>query len=212
MPIGHPIANVRLHVLDRHGNPAPVGVAGELLIGGVALARGYLRRPDLTAERFVPDPFVGLGDARPGDRLYRTGDLVRVAPDGSPDRKAPGGVDRKAPGGVDRKAPGGAIEYLGRLDHQVKVRGFRIEPGEIEAVLAAHPDVAATAVVVRREATGARLVAYAAPRPGRVLAVEGLLGYLRERLPAYMVPSAVVPLDALPLTANGKVDRGALRG
>ena len=218
VPIGHPIANVRLHVLDRHGNPAPVGVAGELLIGGVALARGYLRRPDLTAERFVPDPFVGLGDARPGDRLYRTGDLVRVAPDGSPDRKAPGGVDRKAPGGVDRKAPGGvdrkapggAIEYLGRLDHQVKVRGFRIELGEIEAALAAHPGIREAVVVAREDglAGDRRLVAYLVAA-GRIAPAE-LRQALAVRLPEFMVPAAFVQLDALPLNPSGKVDRRAL--
>ncbi len=177
IPIGRPIANTRIHLLDRDLAPVPVGVPGELFIAGVNLARGYVLRPDLTAERFLPDP----EGTEPGERVYRTGDLARRRGDG-------------------------AIEFLGRLDHQVKIRGVRIELGEIEAALLALPGVR-EAVVLAREARGEkRLVAYVvgdAP-------VEALRQSLRERLPDAMVPAAFVPLPALPLTANGKVDRKAL--
>jgi amino acid adenylation domain-containing protein len=175
IPIGRALPGRVARVLDGHGNPLPVGLPGELCLGGL-LARGYLGRPDLTAERFVPDPF-----GPPGSRLYRSGDLARRRPDG-------------------------ALEFLGRLDDQVKVRGFRVEPGEIEAVLAAHPGVREAAVL----ALGApgedrRLVAFVAPvRP------QGLRAFLRERLPEYMIPAAWVALPALPLNAHGKVDRAAL--
>jgi amino acid adenylation domain-containing protein len=178
VPIGYPVANTRILILDRHMRLVPIGVTGELHIGGVQLARGYLGRPELTAERFVPDPTA------PGERLYKTGDLARRLPDGS-------------------------VEYLGRLDHQIKIRGFRIELGEIESVLRTHPDVRDAVVVTRGEACGARLVAYvvAEARPG--LEAE-LRRFLERQLPDYMVPSAAVVLDALPLSPNGKVDRRAL--
>ncbi|HYU33064.1 MAG TPA: amino acid adenylation domain-containing protein [Thermoanaerobaculia bacterium] len=175
VPIGHPIANTRLYVLDRDLRLLPPGARGELFIGGDGLARGYIGRPDLTAERFVPDPFCGAGG-----RLYRTGDLVF-------------------------RRPAGALDFLGRSDHQVKIRGYRIELGEIEAVLASHPAVRECAVVVREDVPGSRLlVAYVAGE------AADLHGFLDARLPEYMVPSAFVALEALPLTANGKVDRRAL--
>jgi amino acid adenylation domain-containing protein len=187
IPIGRPVANTRLHVVDRDGQPAPPGVHGELLIGGVQLGRGYHRRPELTAERFVPDPFAGeLGV--PGARLYRTGDLARLRPDG-------------------------AIDFLGRIDHQVKVRGFRIELGEIEAALGALPAVRDCAVAVcQDEAFGAQLVAYVVPAAGTLgePEIDALREALAARLPEHMVPSLFVGLAALPLSPNGKLDRKAL--
>jgi amino acid adenylation domain-containing protein len=184
IPIGLPLANTTLYVLDHRQAPMPPGVVGELCIGGDGLAWGYLGRPDLTAERFVPHPWPAPGAV--GERLYRTGDLARSRPDGP-------------------------IELLGRLDDQVKIRGFRIEPGEVEAVLAAHPAVREHAVIARRDTLGdLRLVAYVAVRDGRAPRPEELRSWLRERLPDFMLPSAFVVLDALPLTANGKVDRRAL--
>ncbi|MEW5928740.1 MAG: amino acid adenylation domain-containing protein, partial [Gemmatimonadota bacterium] len=181
VPIGRPVANTRVYVLDRGGEPAPVGVPGELHIGGVQVGRGYLGRPALTAEKFVPDPF----SPRPGARLYRTGDLARWL-------------------------PGGVAEYLGRTDFQVKVRGFRVEPGEIEAALAAHPSVRESVVVAREDGPGEpRLVAYAVA-DGGAASPDALRAWLRERLPEHMVPSTFVLLDALPLSPNGKTDRGAL--
>ncbi len=180
--IGRPIANTQFYILDRLLRPAPVGVSGELFIGGEGLARGYLNQPELTAERFIEDPF------RPesGGRLYRTGDCVRYRPDG-------------------------CLEYLGRLDHQVKVRGHRIELGEIEAVLSQHPQVRDRAVVARQDVSGENsLVAYVVPRGDVVLTYGQLRAFLQPKLPAYMIPSALVVLDALPLTANGKLDRRAL--
>ena len=175
----------------RRPEPAPIGVAGELAIGGAGLARGYLGRPAMTAERFRPDPFAGLHSSG-GARMYRTGDLVRRRPDGT-------------------------IHFLGRLDHQVKVRGYRIELGEIEAALRRHPAVRQAVAVVRDDRTtarrrpgGRRLVAYVVPEPTAETTVPELRAVLEQSLPGYMVPSAFVLLDALPLTPNGKVDRRAL--
>lgn len=179
IPIGYPIANTRLHVLNARGELLPTGILGELHIGGAGVARGYLARPELSAERFVVDPF-----ADSGSRMYRTGDVVRRLPDG-------------------------AIEYVGRSDHQVKIRGYRIEPGEIEAALVAHPDVRFAAVLAREDRPGLqRLVAYhvdAVPVAGSVLRA-----HLARSLPAFMLPSIFMQLDAMPLTANGKLDRRAL--
>ncbi|HEX2225193.1 MAG TPA: amino acid adenylation domain-containing protein, partial [Thermoanaerobaculia bacterium] len=182
VPIGRPIRNLGLYVVDRQVRPQPLGVPGELLLGGVGLARGYLGRPDLTAAAFVPSPF---GD-EPGARLYRTGDLARTLPDG-------------------------AVEYLGRIDHQVKIRGVRIEPGEIEALLPGIPGVAAAAVVVPPGlAAVRRLVAFVVPQPEAALDPAVLRRQLQGQVPEAMVPSAWFVLDALPLTSNGKVDRRAL--
>jgi amino acid adenylation domain-containing protein len=181
VPIGRPVANTEVHVLDGHLQPVPLGVPGELYIGGQGLARGYWNRAELTAEKFLPDPF----SAQQGARLYRTGDLVRYRPDGS-------------------------IEFLGRIDHQVKMRGFRIELGEIESVLSRHPAVANALVMVREDAPGdQRLVAYIIP-DHRAAEEEELRTFLKAQLPDYMVPSALLPLETFPLTPNGKVDRRAL--
>jgi len=212
--IGRPITNTQLYIVDSELHTVPIGVPGELLIGGIGLAQGYFRRPELTAERFIPDPF----GAKPGARLYRTGDVARFLADGS-------------------------IEFLGRNDQQVKLRGFRIEPGEIEAVLRQHPGISDAVVVVRKESSGEqRLVSYLVPKQPAASdsdvesrstsfyrqlfthdstelkstggtsqpAAGEFRRYLQERLPDYMVPSAFVMIDALPLTSNGKVDRPAL--
>ena len=182
-PIGRPIANTRLYVMSPHGQLAPIGVAGELWIGGAGVARGYLDRPDLTADRFVPDPF----SATPGARLYRTGDRVRYR-------------------------SGGVLEYLGRYDHQVKLRGNRIELGEIEAALRQQPGIDDAVVVLREDAPGEqRLVAYVVASADATRSVDTLQQILRARLPEYMVPAAIVWLDALPLTPSGKIDRRQLR-
>jgi amino acid adenylation domain-containing protein len=183
IPIGRPIANVQVYVLDCQRRPVPIGVPGELYVGGAGLARGYLNDPQLTAERFVPDPF----HAAPDSRLYRTGDRCRWLADGS-------------------------LEFLGRLDHQVKLRGCRIEIGEIESHLTTHPSVHEAAVILHGEdGTNQRLAAYVTARAGKGLpAAEVLRRYLQERLPDYMVPSAIVLLPVMPRTPSGKVDRKAL--
>jgi amino acid adenylation domain-containing protein len=183
-PIGRPIANTRMYVLDRHMQPVPVGVSGELYIGGIQVARGYHNRPGLTAECFLPDPFFKATEAEPDPRMYKTGDLGRFLPDGN-------------------------IEYLGRNDFQVKIRGFRIELGEIEARLAEIDSVNEAAVIAKEGAPGdMRLIAYYTG--SEELSVESLRTHLSGILPEYMVPAAFVCLEALPLTPNGKLDRKAL--
>jgi len=181
--IGRPIDGARAYVVDRRLQPVPPGVAGELLVGGMGLSRGYLGRPELTAVAFVPDPFGSV----PGDRLYRTGDLVRYQ-------------------------SGGVLEFLGRIDGQVKIRGFRVETGEIESVLTAHPGVRAAAVILREDDPGSpRLVAYIVGTDGaEPPSITELRRFLADRLPEHMVPAAFVALPALPLTGSGKVDRRAL--
>ncbi len=186
VPIGYPIANTQIYILDRSMHHMPVGVAGELYIGGVGVARGYFNRPELTAEKFIPDPF----SKEAGARLFKTGDLARYRADG-------------------------AIEFLGRIDHQVKIRGFRIELGEIEVVLGQHPAVKEVVVVAREDIPGYKsLVAYIVPTAeashAEFPSVEALRNFLKKELPDYMIPSAFVFLDALPLMSNGKVNRLAL--
>ena len=187
VPVGRPIAGKRVLLLDAALEPVPIGLPGELCAGGDGLARGYLGRPDLTAEAFIPDPFA----ATPGQRLYRTGDRARFRPDG-------------------------VLELLGRTDRQVKIRGLRVELGEIEAQLGRHPQVAEAVAMVREDSPGdPRLVAYYVARPDRIAGQEpagaaALAAFLRSTLPSYMVPGAFVPLAALPVTANGKIDRAAL--
>ena len=182
VPIGRPIANTQIYILDSNLQPVPIGVGGELHIGGIGLARGYLNRPELTAEKFIPDPFAKI----PGARLYKTGDLARFLPDGN-------------------------IEYLGRIDNQVKLRGLRIELGEIEAVLEQNSEVRQAVVVVREDAAGdKRLVAYLLAGTAQRLRIDRLRQELAEKLPEYMVPYRFVVLEAFPMTTSGKVDRKAL--
>ncbi len=181
-PIGRPIANTRAYILDRYLQPVPVGVTGELYLAGIGLSRGYLNQPGLTAERFIPDPF----SPEPGARMYRTGDLARYLPDGN-------------------------IDFLGRTDFQVKIHGFRVEPGEAEAILQHHPAVHEAIVIARQDQPGAmRLVAYVVLQPQQTTTPAELQDHLRQVLPYYMLPSAVVALDSMPLTSSGKVDRRAL--
>jgi amino acid adenylation domain-containing protein len=181
VPISQAIANTQLYILDQYSQLVPVGVAGELHIGGEGLARGYFNRPDLTAEKFIPNPF-----SKKATRLYKTGDLARYFPNGE-------------------------IEYIGRIDNQVKLRGFRIELGEIETLIIQHAAVRETVVVVRNDSTDSqRLVAYVVLNFEQMLTISELRGFLESKLPNYMMPAAFVTLEALPLTPNGKVDRRAL--
>jgi amino acid adenylation domain-containing protein len=182
VPIGRPIGNMRIHILDGNLQPVPVGVAGEIHIGGPGLARGYLNCPDATAAKFIPDPFC----CKPQEKLYKTGDLARYLPNGE-------------------------IEFVGRRDFQIKIRGFRVEPGEIESVLGRHSCVREAVVVSPHDGLSAkRLVAYVVPVPGLTPSAADVRGWLRKQLPDYMIPSDLVFLEELPLTPNGKVDRHAL--
>ncbi len=182
IPIGRPIANTQIYILDEYLQPVPVGVPGELYIGGAGLARGYLNRPDLTNEKFISNPF-----SNKPDRLYKTGDIARYLPDGN-------------------------IEYLGRIDYQVKIRGFRIELGEIEAVLSQHGDVQVSCVIAREDTPGEKqLVAYVVPQKNVTLTTSELRQFLANKLPRYMIPNAFVMLESLPITQNGKIDRRALK-
>mgnify|MGYP000248983309 CR=1 FL=1 len=194
-PIGRPVDNVRVYVLDGEGQPVPVGVPGELYVGGAGVARGYLNRPGLTAERFVPDPYTEergeRGERRGGRRLYRTGDLVKWLPDGR-------------------------LDFLGRADNQVKIRGYRVELGEIEAVLGQQPAVGKALIVAcpvngdGQPGDDQRLAAYVVPQDGQKVPADELRQFLQQRLPDHMLPSAFVSMDTLPVTPNGKVDRQAL--
>ena len=181
VPIGRPFANTRVRILDRNLQPVPVGAAGELHVGGPGLARGYFNRPELTSEKFIADPFAEA----PGDRLFRTGDLARWLPDG-------------------------CVELVGRSDDQVKVRGFRIEPGEIESVLGRHPAVRQAVVVVRGDTPDRKHLVAFVTTDGPAPAAAELRAFLKDKLPEYMVPSAFAVLEAMPLTPNGKIDRKAL--
>ena len=182
IPIGRPIANTQIYLLDAHLHPVPLGVLGELHIGGVCLARGYLHRPELTTSKFIPHPFSD----EPGARLYKTGDLARYLPDGT-------------------------LEYLGRMDQQIKLHGFRIELGEIESILQQHAAVRESVVVMREDCPGEkRLVAYVVPHQTLAPSVSAWRDFLKEKLPAYMLPTAFIMLDALPLLPNGKVNRQGL--
>jgi amino acid adenylation domain-containing protein/non-ribosomal peptide synthase protein (TIGR01720 family) len=182
VPIGKPIANTEVYILDRHMKPAPIGVAGELYIGGAGLAEGYLKQPERTAEHFVKHPYSDDPEAK----LYKTGDLARYLPDGQ-------------------------VEFLGRTDNQVKIRGYRVELEEIEVILGQHPTVRQAVVIAREEGAGhKRLVGYVVGKNGNAPSASELQSYVKERLPDYMAPSAIVALESLPLTSNGKVDRKAL--
>ena len=181
VPIGKPIPHYRIYILDKHLNPLPIGVAGEMFIAGKGVTRGYLNRPDLTAEKFLPDPY----SPQAGARMYASGDLCRYLPDGT-------------------------IEFLGRIDHQVKIRGFRIEPGEIEAALLDHPAVNEAVVLAKGPAGNKQLVAYLVNETKATLAVADLREFLKDRLPEYMIPAFFMFLEKMPLTAAGKLDRKQL--
>jgi acyl carrier protein len=182
VPIGRPVGNTQAYILDQNMQPVPIGVPGELCIGGVQVARGYLNRPELTAERFISDPF----SKQRGRKLYRTGDLTRFRPDAG-------------------------IEFLGRIDHQVKIRGYRIELGEIESALRQHSAISDVIVMAREDVPGdKRLIAYVVMKPDQKMKTSELQKHLLATLPDYMVPSAFVLLDKMPLLSNGKVDREAL--
>jgi acyl-coenzyme A synthetase/AMP-(fatty) acid ligase/acyl carrier protein len=182
VPIGKPIANTVVYILDGNLKPVPIGVPGEICIGGAGVAAGYLNQPQQTAERFIPNPY----SPQISENLYRTGDLARFLHDGN-------------------------IEFLGRIDHQLKIRGFRVEPAEIESVLRKHPGVQQGLVMAREDQPGdKRLVAYVVPALGAAPTSEALRHFLAAQLPDYMIPSAFVMLDSLPLTPNGKIDRRAL--
>ncbi|MEA2038547.1 MAG: amino acid adenylation domain-containing protein [Thermodesulfobacteriota bacterium] len=182
LPIGRPIANTQIYVLDKNLQPVPVGVPGEMFIGGAGVARGYLNRPELTAERFIKNPFSDS----PGERLYKTGDLVRYLPDGN-------------------------IDFIGRTDFQLKFRGFRVEPGEIESILEQHPSVREAVVMLREDVPGRKfLAAYRTAKEGTSSSTADLRQFLKDKLPEYMVPAAFVLMDSFPLSPNGKVDRRAL--
>jgi aryl carrier-like protein len=185
IPIGGPLVRTQLHVLDEKQRPVPIGVRGELYIGGDGVARGYINRPELTHERFLPDSFRPAPPGEPPALLYRTGDMVRRLADGT-------------------------IEFLGRTDAQVKIRGFRVELAEVEAALLRHDAVAQCVVVAVADEVSKRLVAYLAPKTGAALRTESIRDFARQVLPVYMVPAAFVVLDELPLNINGKVDRSAL--
>ena len=179
--IGHPLANTQIHILDKQLEPVPIGVIGNLYIAGVGLARGYLNSPELTGEKFVPSPFTGSGA-----RMYSTGDLARYLPDGN-------------------------IEFLGRSDNQVKIRGFRIETAEIESALRQHPTVREAVVIASNDGPGEkRLVGYLVLQPDQTITINQLRAHLQQTVPEYMIPSAFVVLDKLPLTSSGKVDRRQL--
>jgi non-ribosomal peptide synthetase component F len=194
--IGCPIPDLQVYLLDQYLQLVPVGVPGEMYVGGAGVTKGYLNRPELTTERFIPSPFekdevipptpLNKGGTQGGAKLYKTGDLARYLPNGE-------------------------LEYLGRIDNQVKIRGFRIELGEIEALLASHPQIWETVVLVWDDTTGdKRLVAYLVPQPEITIIIDEIRQFLKAKLPDYMVPNAFVILAALPLTANGKIDRRAL--
>jgi amino acid adenylation domain-containing protein len=181
VPIGRPVANTQTFILNRYMQPVPIGIPGELYLGGIQVGRGYMNRPDLTAEKFIPDPFR----QEPGARLYKTGDLCRYLPDGN-------------------------VEYIGRTDFQVKIRGLRIELGEIEFVIGQHPDIREAVVIAREEGGDKRLVAYLIARDGKTVNVDELRGHLKDKLADYMIPSAFMQMEFFPLTSSGKVDRRAL--
>jgi acyl carrier protein len=181
-PIGRAISNTEIYLLDERLHQVPAGMPGEIHVGGTGLARGYRNCPDLTREKFIPNPF----SSEPGSRLYKTGDLARILPDGQ-------------------------LVFLGRIDDQIKIRGYRIEPNEIVSALNRHPDVAESLIVPREDISGDKqLVAYVVLRPGSTPTLSGLRGFLREWLPEHMLPAAFVRLEEFPLTAHGKIDRGGL--